>query len=207
MKTLLADGAHPNLSAEAYARRKSAGVYAQGCFAQTFDMETYTAVALALVSGRLYLTKLELAKGDVCSELLIRNNSGIVTGTLYKVGIVAVDMNGTDHRARVLGVTADLTASFATAGVKVVSLASPVAIAEDDCYYAAHLFTGTTGPALYARLNGSVGANLPLRGAAGQAKGFAYNLGSMTDFPAVGSQFAGALLADGNNAILHTAVA
>jgi hypothetical protein len=207
MKTLEREGADPRFSAEAYARRKAADIYAQGGFAQTFDMETYTAVGVAPVSGRLYLTKIGLAKGDLCSELLIRNNGALTAGTLLKFGICAVDMNGVDTRARVLGVTGDLVSAFGSAGVKTCPIATPFVINEDDLYYFATLFTGTTGPSMYARLAASVSGNSALRTLAGQAKNFAYTLSGMTDFPAVGAQFAGALNADGNNFILHSVVA
>ena len=176
-----------------------------GYFAETYDIENQTNTSFAIVTGKLHLTKIGLAQGDYVASIITRATTAITAGTLYKRGIFRVVTNGTDHRAVCLGQTDDRRADYATSGCKRLPIAAPFTITEDDQYYVGDLFVGTTGPALYARLNASLNANLPVDGLTGSAKAFAYHIDSQADMPAVGAS-TGALACDTFNLQLWAGV-
>lgn len=201
MKTTLAEGAARHFSAEAYARRKAAEKAAMDIMAETFDIENVTAAPLAIISGRLYLTKIGVCQGDPITKLLLRNNAAISAGTLFKIGLFRVTGDGTTHSATCLAVSADVTATFASAGAKNVPLT--YVPSEDDMLYFGALFVGTTGPALYARLAGSLSGNTPGDGLTGLARGPFYQISAQTDI--VLGQVYTPLVPDGNCAQLYAA--
>lgn len=206
MKTREVDGAHPAYSANAWAARQAVKVYSQGLLAETCSMDAQRQEVATMISGKLYLTAVGLLRGDPISALMDRMNVASSAGTLMKKGLFQVEMNGTDHRARLLATTADATAGYAGAvGPKTTPLlAAPYVPTDDDMLYVGSLFVGTTGPVLYAKLSAGVSSNAPKDGLTGLVKGFGYVAPAQADFPAVGAQVPGALVADSTVLTFYT---
>jgi hypothetical protein len=202
MKTTIADGAARHYSAEAYARRKAAEKAAQDIMGETFDIENMTAASFALLTGRLYLTKVGVAAGDPITKMMVRCNTALSAGTLLKFGLFSVVGNGSVMNATCLVASTDQTANFASAAPKNVPLVYTPP--EDDMLFAGALFTGTTGPSLYTRMSSSLSANAPADGHTGQPRSFAYSLGGQTDI-ATGQVFS-TVLADGNSIQFYAAL-
>lgn len=126
---------------------------AQGMFAQTMPREILR-IAIILVGGTVYLTRIHLHAGDVITKIasaITVAGSGV---TLGKVGIYDKDGNR-------LAVSASQTTAWESTGIKEVALTAPYEVPASDDYYIAIVATAsTTLPTFLA------GSNLPL--AAGQ---------------------------------------
>lgn len=180
MKTALSDGAAPQWSGEAAARRIAADAQGRGYFTETIPAKHAQVNSAALPTGFVMSVGFGVAKGDTFNACDVGMTTAGSALTLVKAAI-ARSSDGV-----VLAVSADLSGTMAGAtGKKPCPFLAQHVAPEDDYYQFYILSVGTTGPILR-----SGSANAPALHYSGRA-GFkdAYGrLGAQADL-VVGSAY------------------